>query len=566
MSDVPELLPARMLNEFAYCPRLFYLEWVQQEFADNPDTVEGRYHHRRADEESGRLPESAAAAQAEEEFLQARSVLLASERLGAIARLDVLEMHDGQVMPIDYKRGQVPADGVFEPERVQLCLQGLLLREHGYRCAEGALYFVESRRRVPVVFDAELQARTLELLAAARATAAAGAIPPPLVDSPKCPRCSLVSICLPDEVNLLRALADPGAAEEDGPAPDTNVRRLLPRRDHALPVYVQAPGLTIGKRGQVLEVRDRQEVLERRRLLDVSQLVIFGNAQVTTQAVYELCGRQIPICFFTGGGWFYGITHGHGNKNVQLRQAQFAAAADPRRALAVARRLVADKIHNSRVFLRRNQKASANDAVSELTALEKKALEAERPESLLGIEGRAGHVYFGHFAALMRREEDNGPLAFDFGGRNRRPPRDPVNAMLSLVYALLVKDWTVTLQAVGLDPYLGFYHRPRFGRPALALDMMEPFRPLLADSVVIGLINNGEIERADFVQRGEAAGIKPAGRRAVLGAYARRLETEVRHPVFDYAISYRRVLEVQARLLGRYLQGELEEPPSFRTR
>ena len=201
---MPEQIPARMLNEYTYCPRLFYLEYVQGEWAHSADTLDGRFIHRRVDQEKGNMP-------APEELddmpkLHARSVMVGSDTLGAVARIDLIENDDGRVVPVDYKRGAPPdiPEGAYEPERVQVCLQGLLLREHGYACDYGILYFAASQTRVTVEFTDVLVARTRELLRAARRTAETEDIPPPLVDSPKCPRCSLVGICLPDEVNLLR--------------------------------------------------------------------------------------------------------------------------------------------------------------------------------------------------------------------------------------------------------------------------------------------------------------------------------------------------------------------------
>lgn len=166
---------------------------------------------------------------------------------------------------------------------------------------------------------------------------------------------------------------------------------------------------------------------------------------------------------------------------------------------------------------------------------------------------------------LKPRSPDSG-WEFDFEGRNRRPPKDPVNALLLFTYALLVKDITITVASAGLDPYLGFYHCERYGRPALALDLMEEFRPLVADSTVIAVINNGEITGADFVKRAGAVALTASGRRKLIHAYSRRLDALVTHPVFGYTISYRRVFEVQARLLGRYLLGEIPEYPAFVTR
>lgn len=144
---------------------------------------------------------------------------------------------------------------------------------------------------------------------------------------------------------------------------------------------------------------------------------------------------------------------------------------------------------------------------------------------------------------------------FEFSGRNRRPPTDPVNALLSYAYSLLTRTWSVTLTAVGFDPYRGFYHQPRYGRPALALDMMEPFRPLIADSAVLTAINNGEVRPTDFLKAGSAINLTPDGRKRFIAVYERRLSQEITHPLFGYRISYRRLLELQGRLLGRFLLG-----------
>lgn len=206
---VPELVPARMLNEFAYCPRLCYLEWVQGEFAHSADTIDGRFQHRRVDQPTGNLalPPSPSDDDADAgDKIHARSVTLSDDTLGAIARIDLVEADGKCATPVDYKRGAVPdvPGNAYEPERVQLCIQGLLLRAKGYECRQGVLYFVASRRRVTIEFDDDLVRRTKSLLDETRAMAGAGRIPAPLEDSPKCPRCSLVGICLPDEVTFLK--------------------------------------------------------------------------------------------------------------------------------------------------------------------------------------------------------------------------------------------------------------------------------------------------------------------------------------------------------------------------
>jgi CRISPR-associated protein Cas1 len=272
--------------------------------------------------------------------------------------------------------------------------------------------------------------------------------------------------------------------------------------------------------------------------------------------------RGVPVLHFTHGGWFQGICQGTTHKNVELRVRQFQCAADPERSLLLARKVVAGKIKNCRTLLRRNNPRVGADCLALLAKLASEAQVASAIESLLGIEGAAAECYFSQFGGMLKE----GGKDFSFLDRNRRPPKDPVNAVLSYLYGILVKDLFVTLLAVGFDPYLGFYHRPRYGRPALALDMMEEFRPLIADSVAINLFNNGEISKTDFIKTRSAVSLTSSGKKAAVSGYERRMETEIVHPLFGYKASYRRVLEVQSRLLARAITGEIEHYPPFLTR
>lgn len=561
------LLPARMVNEYVYCPRLAYLEWVQGEWAESADTVEGRLQHRRVDKAKGNLPNAAAkadagVAQEDETRIHVHSLDLSSDALGLIARLDLAEFEGRRAVPVDYKRGKRPhvAHGAYEPERVQLCVQALLLEEHGYEVSAGVLYFVASRERVPVLFDAELRAAAHAAAAGLRLLATGGQIPQPLENSPKCPRCSLAGICLPDELHYLRTQQTPP-------------RPLAVGQPLGLPMYVQARGAKVAKKGEVLEVSIDDEKLASARLLDVSQLVLQGGVYLTAPALHELMAREVPVTWLSHGGWFLGHTVGLGHKNVELRTAQYRASFDPGHCLRLARGLVAAKIRNQRTLLRRNWKrGELPDAL--LSAFRQDIDAAERAHDLpqlLGVEGNAAARYFAHFSQMLSLPEGaaaaaDGGWPFDFERRTRRPPTDPVNALLSYAYALLTRSVAVTLTAVGFDAYRGVYHQPRYGRPALALDMMEPFRPLLADSAVLTAINNGEITAGDFVRAGGAVNLIEAGRRTFIATFERRMAQEVTHPIFGYAAQYRQIVEIQCRLLGRHLLGEIDHYPNFTTR
>ncbi|QDU47881.1 CRISPR-associated endonuclease Cas4g/Cas1g [Gimesia panareensis] len=569
------LLPVRMLNEFTYCPRLGYLEWVQGEWADNLETRQGSFGHRvvdKPDRKKINSPKNKQADVLEEEEedsdqIHARSIMLSSDQEGLIGKLDLVELDGTVATPVDYKRGKAPdiPEGAYEPERIQLCAQGLILRDQGYQCDSGILYFISSKRRVVIQFDDVLVARTRQLVQAFRETADAGIIPPPLEDSPKCPRCSLVGICLPDEMNLLQV--EPLEHQDDSPSQSplsdkpSQPRRLLPTKDNALPLYISEQGAFVGKSGERITIKMKKEELASVRLIDISQVCLFGSVTLSAQAISELSRRGIPICHFSYGGWFHSITSGFVHKNVELRIQQYATAQDSQRSLNVARQLIAGKIKNCRTLLRRHIENKQAPVLAKLADYHKRLADIDSAQSLLGIEGMAAKEYFGEFFTFF---PDHPELAID--GRNRRPPRDPVNAVLSFLYSLLTKELTVVLQAVGFDPMLGLFHTPRYGRPSLALDLAEEFRPLIADSTALMVFNNGEVNTDSFIQRAGAITMTTAGRNSVIAAYERRMETEITHPIFGYKVCYRRILEVQSRLLARYLLGEIPEYPSFVTR
>ena len=665
-----QIIPARMLNEFVYCPRLFYYEFVESVFVESADTLRGKALHRRVDSGKGDLPPArgkvegkrkkgevegqkseddatAGAPPATEEVIHSRSVQMGSERLGVTAKMDLIEVRvhtalneaapprsnaptaprsddlmlplfdappppapEGatvgdqgaapdesrfthhvspalEVCPVDYKAG-APKTGdagneLWDADRMQLGVQALILRDNGYTCNESVVYYRETKQRVRLPITPELALWVEERIAAAR-QAATAAIPPPLVASPKCPRCSLVTVCLPDETRLLATHHVPRFTSQSAPQPSTLnsqpgcVRRLIAARDDARALYLSTQGLRVGRKDEVLQVKQETSLLEEVRINDVSHVALFGNIQITTQAIQTLCELEVPVTYFSMGGWFYGLTRGHELKNVFLRIEQFRLARDPATCLQLARQFVQGKVRNHRTLLMRNHVEAPPPTLLKLKQCAEAAARAESLESLLGVEGSAAAAYFEQFNGLIKPAEeldDQLPglempvrqvFNFNFQGRNRRPPTDPVNALLSLAYSLLAKDCLLAALAVGFDPYVGFYHQPRFGRPALALDLMEEFRPLVAESAVLTCINNRMVTPEDFVQAGEAVNLPASGRKRFFQAYEQRMSALLTHPVFDYKVSYRRALELQARLLAKVLTGEIPEYVPLTTR
>jgi len=559
-----DLLPVRMLAEFVYCPRLFHLMYVDGRWEDNVFTLEGRFAHRRTERKDEPLPEPVSPDR--KESLEggdpapeiARSVELGSERLGLIGKLDLVMTEGNIAVPVETKRGRVPdnPDRSYEPERVQLMAQGLLLRDNGYVAKRGLLYYAGSRTRVEIPFTTELEARTLEYIEEARCASLGTSLPPPLENSPKCNGCSLNGICLPDETLALRLVPpDPVAPE---------VRRLYPPKDDAVPLYVQQQGASVGKSGESLVISYQGTALAKVSLKDVSHLVLCGNVTVTAQTLHLLCEAGIPTVHLSMGHWFYGVTYGISLRNAYDRAAQFRAAEDPNRRLEFSRAIVWAKGTNQRTMLRRNAEPRPERELAEIGNLLRTIDHAQSVDELLGIEGAVAAIYFASFGKLLRSSHLE--TDWDFKSRNRRPPRDPINALLSFGYALLTKECMVALLAEGLDPWWGLYHRPRHGRPALALDLMEEFRPLIVDSAVVTAVNTGMVGTSDFTRSSAGCMLKPSGRKAFIRAYEARMDQLVTHPFFDYRCSWRTLIRLQARFLSRWLRGDVPRYVGMTTR
>ncbi|MBV8780600.1 MAG: CRISPR-associated endonuclease Cas1 [Phycisphaerae bacterium] len=578
-----DALTLDMVGQYTYCPRRFHLMYVEGRWDDNVYTIEGRHVHRRVDQIDHLLPQTDSSNPANENNLAAqqrpagdeppvisRSVPLASTALGLSAKLDLVSSDGSEAVPVETKRGRVPdnPERSYDTHRVQLMAQGLLLREHGYTCDHGIVYFAGSRTRVDVPFNSDLESRTRQLIEQTRAAVSLTFIPDPLQDSPKCAGCSLAGICLPDETLALRDLRELNSSATAPPLKPRHgdeeenagsIRRLYPARPDATPLYVQTQGAYVSKKGESLIVRAEGEELTKVGLKDVAQLVLCGNVQVSTQTMHLLCEADIPIVMLSTGMWFYGITHGQSLRNAFDRAAQFHTAADANRSLEFAKSIVRDKALNQRTLLRRNAPPSPelDRSLDDMDRLISRIDDTESTDVLLGIEGNAARIYFQSFAQTLKPRDFDAAQAFDFDSRNRRPPKDPVNAMLSFAYALLVKECTVALLSEGLDPYWGFYHRPRHGRPALALDLMEPFRAVIADSVVITAINTGMVRASQFTRAANSCAMSDAGRKGLLRAYEARLDQLVTHPIFDYRCSWRSIIRLQARLLSRWLRGDV---------
>ncbi len=558
------MTPLRGLNEFVYCPRLFHLMYVQEQFEESIDTLQGSIAHnkRLSKTKAGSSPKQDQEVSSPWRADSVRELTLSSETLGITGKFDVIVEDASGLIPVEVKRGPAPTGtslfrvGPYElvglawgNDQVQLAGQIALLREAGYSCSRGRVYYRQTGTLVDVYWDPPLMDALRWVVEQTQATAS-GPMPEPLHDSNKCIRCSLNHVCLPDETLHIKGRLD-------------EPRQLYPGRDDCGLLHIVTPGTRVGKSGDSITISVPDEKDHLVPLKDIAHVCCWGNAQITTQALLELTDRGVGVSWMTSGGWLRATTTAPLEKNVLLRRSQYEACDDENTCLRLARWIVFAKIENQRVLLRRNIKEGGEDRfLKALRECRNKAGEADSFESLRGYEGYAGKIYWECFPSLIREIEGMAPMK----GRNRRPPKDPINVLLSFGYTMLMRDFMTALHSAGMDPLYGFYHGIVPGRPALALDLMEAFRPLVVDSTVLRAMNEGSFSAADFVQTAGFCAFKPTAKRRWIMAYERRVDEMVTHPLFGYRLSYRRIFNLEARLMGRFFSGELEEYHPLTTR
>jgi len=550
------LLPVRALNQVLYCERLYYFMYVDGVMPTNEHVEAGLFDHRRVDDD-----QLADHSRKEGDVCRTRGVALASPTLGLTGVLDVIEQCGDDLYPVETKHGSAPRDDAGQPfvwpnDAVQLCAQGLLLEEAYQRpVTHGYQFYVGTRQRIEVYFTPELRQQTFAALARCRElnTLDAPPVPLPAEMRHRCFGCSLAGVCLPEET--LYQIGLPATTEPLHPPPP--LTRVIPDSDDGAVLYLQEQGASVGKRSEHLVIKKDGVELSRVPMHCLRQVVVFGNVQLSTQALETLVANDIFVAYLTSHGRFLATFAPVMLKNVGLREAQYRVFSSPEQRLQLSRAVVRAKISNQRTWLMRFLRSDADrgrdhPAARELAELLRRLDSASSLDALLGFEGQAASVYFSHFSHFLKS-----PQSFDFSGRNRRPPRDPVNALLSFAYALLAKDCFSAACTVGFDPYKGFFHCDRHGKPSLALDLMEEFRPVIADSVVLSLLNNDLIGPEDFLQANGGYLLNDQGRRAFFRAYEQRKATVVSHPLYGYKMSYGRMLEVQARMLAAYVRGNI---------
>lgn len=333
-------------------------------------------------------------------------------------------------------------------------------------------------------------------------------------------------------------------------------------------LYVTTQGAYLAKDGEAVAVRVEQETKLRVPIHTLSSIVCFGQVGCSP-FLMGLCGESgVALAFLTEHGQFLARVQGPVSGNVLLRREQYRWADRPERAAAVARSVTLAKIANCRtVVLRAVRERAEGDGSEELGQVARRlgrlletVAATEGLEEIRGHEGDAAHVYFGVFGRLIGVSGEE----FYFRGRNRRPPLDNMNALLSFVYTLLTHDVTAALEAVGLDPAVGYLHRDRPGRPSLGLDLVEELRPVIADRLALSLVNRRQVQASGF-RRTESGGVvmDDATRKEVLVAYQKRKQDEIQHAFLQERVAFGLVPHVQAMLMARFIRGDLDGYPSF---
>lgn len=559
---------ARNIAEYAYCPRLFYFLEVEGVFLPSEDTEQGLAVHRRVDR-----PSSARRADDEGPKIS-RSLVLSSAELQLTATLDLAELDGVHAVPVEYRKGRPRRVNLIPPpaetedaeqpqlanaepwptDRVQLGLQALLLAEAGYTVREAVVYYAAERRRLRVNVDAHLLEEARATLAAAKEAALRGHRPPPLVNDPRCIGCSLQPLCLPDEV----VQESHGAGEEFSP------RRIWPPRDDGIHVIAQSDGFKVGIRGLTLRVTGKDgAAVKEFPIAGVESLSLLGGVQISTQALHALADRGVPVAFLSAAGRMVGMLDPLDSVSTLVRRAQVRRFEEPDHALLVAKALIVAKVANQRTMLIRNHPDLPPHVAPAMAELASRTESAVDIDQLRGLEGQAAAIYFRHFGQLFRADVG---VEFDANGRQRRPPPDPVNACLSMAYSMLTHECTAALRLARLEPSIGTLHVSRPGRPALALDLVEPFRPLIADSIAVSAFNRGELSAGHFMRSSAGCSLTDYGRRAFFSAYGRRMDTDITHPVFGYRLSYRRMLTLHARMLAAWVVGDIQTLSFLTTR
>jgi CRISPR-associated protein Cas1 len=542
-AETASTLRVMSLHALKYCERLFYLEEVEEIRVANAAVFAGRTMHLELDEPG-----------------EVVDLTVESPDIGIRGRFDAVRQRDGMTFPVEHKKGRSRKgpDGrpeAWDSDRLQALAYAMLLEEHSGRSVpEARIRYHKDNVTVRLPLTDEGRAEVRAAVERARELAASPYRPPVNENDRMCLRCSLAPVCLPEETRLAEAL-EQGAPEREQPTPI----RLFPEDTEAKSLHVVTQGLKVGRSGESFSVGLYDEKPQKVGVREVSDIVLHGYAQITTQALRLCANEGIPVHWVTTTGAHIGTFSGLSG-GVQRRIRQFRGLTDETLVLELARRIVQAKLEMQlRYVLRATRgdpglREALDESIRLLRTAVRGAVRGESREVLLGHEGVGARAYFAALSHLVRVQagEDMAP-----SGRTRRPPRDRFNALLSFGYGLLHRDIMSAVLRVGLEPAFGVLHQPRSAAYPLVLDIMEVFRVPVVDVGVLGAVNRGSFDQnADFEITKEKVWLSDTGRKKMIEVYERRKAEEYRHEVVGYSLSYARMMELEVRLLEKEWSGE----------
>lgn len=511
------MISASQLNSYLFCPRLLFLEAVLGCEGSNLESEEGRFLH---------------------DKLASEEVYVESQELALCGRVDVLQ-EDG--VPIEYKRGKpLPDNSPWPGHAVQLCALGMLLETTtGHPVPSGYIWYNMSRERITVQFDGRLKAETRQTIAQAQALLSQNILPEPLTNRKACLGCNQYRNCLPDELQATQ--------------PPPEAQTILAPHIEGQAIYVDRPGSKLSiKDGSLIISAVGNEESRSIGLARINQVVIQQPANCTSSFLEACTKLKIPVMLLDFSGRWQGCIQGPPTRNVLTRLRQYQQLTNSDTSLILAKTLIQAKLINQRVWLRRHL-GTDHPSVKALVRTLKTLNRAETSASLLGMEGESSKNYFQGFSEMV-----NAQTGIQWKGRHKHPSPDPLNSLLSFGYSILMQQVITGCHLAGLDPYLGFYHGLKHGKPSLALDLMEIYRTPVVDATVLGFLNRGQCSAEDFELEGSTCKLKQTARKAFMSSLFERLRTPVKHPVFGYSTTYQRAIHVEARLFSYALLSGLD--------
>lgn len=520
-------LPISLVCHTVFCPRRTWLE-ANGEKTDTYQMQAGYTAHKRVDRPSESRPK------------ELRSLTINSQKLGVNGKADLIRTEGEKVRLVEYKATPLRQTAVVtRAQEVQLALQALCLREEGFDVQGAAVRFVDHNQTVDVELSEELFQIAADYIEETKAIIEGNQAPAPLIDDSRCNSCSHMSVCLPDERTVER-----------------NRRRIRPPEPAGQLLHVTVPGSRVSlSRGRV-RVSKKGEELANVALELVRGVVVHGNIDLSAALIRELLWRDHSVVWCSSTGRVYGWTQPSDGANGLSRARQHVEFHEGH--LAIAREMIYAKLCNQATFLRRNSKHAK--LAQKLRELARQAALSANLYQLFGAEGEGASVYFSVFGSLIKDRAAE-KYGFDWRGRIGRGANDAINILLNYAYGMLTAECIRAIVACGLDPHAGVLHSSTRNKPALALDLMEEFRPLVADSAVIGMLNKLAFPVKGFNRSGSAIRLSDEGRKAVIRAVESRLEEEFTHPILGYKISWRRAIEVQARMILGVIDGS---QPSYK--